>query len=83
MSTTDVSTTESAFLRGKAMFERWRIEFETRYNRPHVETLMAMTGRKLQKLPPEVQQISRQQNPGDWEKVDKYMQEVNKNAKLF
>ncbi len=78
---TDISSAESAYLRGKSRYERWRVAFELRWNKPHVDTLIGMTADKLSKLPPDVQQMSRQNNPDDWKLVDNYRQEVKKNAK--
>jgi hypothetical protein len=80
---TDITITniESAYLSGVARYERWRTAFEAKFNAPHIETLTAITARKISKMPKEVQNISRQKNPKEWESVDNYLQEVNNNAK--
>jgi len=75
---TDLSNIESAWLRAMGRFEKWKAEFDAQFYAPAANTMLGMMTDQLQRLPPEVQQISRQMNPREWRELDRMSAEARK-----
>ena len=66
----NIEIAESAYLAAKARFETWKEEFEQEWGAPHSSTVAALAARKLNKMPEEVQAVSRERDPAAWKEVD-------------
>jgi hypothetical protein len=74
----DITSIESAFLRGKVRFEDWVQKYEAQMFAPRVRTEIAMLANELQGLPPEIQEQSRARNPDAWKNVDRFIRQIER-----
>ena len=68
---TDISTIESAWLKGAAMFEEWREKHEMEFDAPVKGTVSRMMAQRLKRMPEEVQGRLREMEPGGWDVVER------------
>ncbi len=69
------SDADDSFLEAKARVDKWMVEFQQEWHRPHVETAAKMLWGSM---PEQSRQLNRQTNPKEAQMMDELMQ---KNAR--
>ncbi len=72
MANVNISDAQNAYLYAKAMFEEWKIEFETLWYQPEIETMTLML---YNTLTPEQKEMFKQLHPKEAETIEKLMGE--------
>ena len=61
---------EDIVMNSRENLKEWRADYMRQYTEPVRKTLIELTARQLNSLPPQLKAVSRQRNPEEWKVLD-------------